>query len=129
MEMIEMATPSNPWQTAELGTLLSGLARAVVSAQDELDTHTEEATERYVEAPDGSLVLPPLAYAVKNATIEVEMAATIRDANMVCRLLDPASVALFGYQASSGMRIRLAIAPSPVLAQLKAASADEADHG
>lgn len=100
--------------TSELGDLLVGLARAVVRAQDELDAHAADLTTTYMQLPDGTLALPPLAYAVKNATIDVEMAATIRNQALVCKLLDPTSVSLFGLQASAGTRVRLAIGPSAI---------------
>lgn len=100
--------------TSELGDLLVGLARAVVRAQAELDAHAADLTTQYMALPDGTLALPPLSYAVNNATIDVEMAATIRNQALVCKLLDPTSVSLFGFQASAGTRVHLAIGPSGI---------------
>jgi hypothetical protein len=101
--------------TAELGDLLCGLARSVVRAQDELDLHASRRATEYMAVPDGTLAMPPLWYTVKNAAIEVEMAAVIEGQKMICRLLNPAGVALYGYPASSGARVRICIGPSAVM--------------
>jgi len=110
-----MTTPAiDMLDTAELGELLSGLARSVVQAQDQLDIHASRQATEYAKLPDGTLAIPPLWYTVKNAVIDVEMAGVIQNQQIICRLLNPAGVALFGYQASSGVRVRIAIGPSAI---------------
>jgi hypothetical protein len=111
-----MTTPAiDMLDTAELGELLSGLARSVVQAQDQLDIHASRQATEYAKLPDGTLAIPPLWYTVKNAVIDVEMAGVIQNQQIICRLLNPAGVALFGYQASSGVRVRIAIGPSAIM--------------
>ena len=119
-------TPIDTLETAELGELLSGLARSVVQAQDQLDAHATRQATQYAQLPDGTLAIPPLWYTVKNAVIEVEMAGVIQNKQMICRLLNPAGVALFGYQASSGVRVRIAIGPNTVV-PMKVAREESSD--
>ena len=106
--------PTDILQQAELGDLLAGTAKAVVQAQDALDAHASQRVTEFVELPDGQIAVPPIWYTIKNASIEVELSATISDSHLVCRLVNPQSVSLFGYQASAGTRVRMLIASSGV---------------
>ena len=110
--------PNNPIdvvQQAELGDLLVGTAKAVVQAQNQLDAQARESVVQYLKLPDGELAIPPLWYTVKNASIEVELSATISGSQLICRTLNPHNVSLFGYQASAGTRVRLLIGPAEVV--------------
>lgn len=101
-------------EAAELGDLLCGLARSIVRAQDELDQHASRQATQYVQLPSGTLAMPPLWYTVKNAVVEVAMAGVLQSQQMICRLVNPAGVAMYGYEASSGVRVRISIGPSAV---------------
>lgn len=101
-------------QQAELGDLLGGLVKSVVAAQDQLDAHASQLATEYVDTPTGTIAIPPLWYTVKEAVVDVQMAASLEDKQFQCRLLNPASVGLYGYDASAGARIRLTIGPSGV---------------
>ena len=110
--------PQNPidlLQQAELGDLLAGTAKAVIQAQDALDAHASQRVTEFVKVRDGEIPVPPVWYTIKNASIEVELSATISDSHLVCQLVNPHNVSLFGYQASAGMRVRMLIGPSGVL--------------
>lgn len=98
-------------QEADLADLLTTTVKAVVKAQDALDDAASKSATIYAQTPAGTLALPPLWYTVKDATVEVEMSASISETGLVCRLLDPSHVALFGYQAASGTRVRLSVGP------------------
>ncbi|HVG08602.1 MAG TPA: hypothetical protein VNM67_12915 [Thermoanaerobaculia bacterium] len=39
------------------------------------------------------------------------MSASVAGSRLLCRTLDPGSVGLYGYQASSGLRVRLVLTP------------------
>jgi hypothetical protein len=107
-------------QQAELGTLVAGAVEAVVRAQAGLDEQARRRTEEYLEAPAGSLALPPLWYAFQSVSIEIQLSATVRQAaagdgggaSLVCRTVNPATVGLYGYEAASGMTVRVVIAPN-----------------
>ena len=98
-------------ESADLGQLLVGAVNAVLEAQDKLDGHAATRVEQAVLLPDGTLQLPPLWFTVEHASIEVHLAATVRKGRMQCRLVNPASVGLFGYAAASGTRVQLTLAP------------------
>ena len=104
----------------ELGHLLSTTVESVVAAQDKLDEYTLRRAREYEAAEPGTLALPPLWYTFKSVGIEIELAASVARTSspaasgaphLVCRMLDPTSVGLFGYQASSGLRVRVQLAP------------------
>lgn len=115
----------DPNQSIELGQLLAGAVSAVVEAQDVLDRHAEAQKVRYAETPDGTLAIPPLWYAFRRVDIEVELSAEFSrewvtpsgqtqgalEPRLRCRLLNPTSVGLFGYQASSGLRVQVVLEP------------------
>jgi hypothetical protein len=107
--------PSDILQQADLGDLLAGTARAVLQAQDALDAHASQRVTEFVKVPDGEIAVPPVWYTIKNASIEVELSATISDTRLVCQLVNPQNVSLFGYQASAGTRVRMLIGPSGAL--------------
>ncbi len=102
-------------QEAELGDLLCGLVRAIMQAQDTLDQHASQLATQYVDVPDGTLAIPPVWYAVKDATVELEMSASFQNTKLQCRLVNPSSVGLYGYSASAGARVRLIVGPSGVV--------------
>jgi hypothetical protein len=111
---------SAPLDSVELGQLLTSTVESVVAAQHKLDEFTlARAKEREAAAP-GELVLPPLWYTFRRVAIELEMAASVSRSvpssgaartELRCRPLDPTAVSLYGYQASSGLRVRVELAP------------------
>lgn len=120
-----MSLPDATNQSAELGQLLAGAVTAVVEAQDLLDRHAESQQFRYAETPTGKLAVPPLWYAFRRVGIDVELAAEFSqemvaptgqapaalEPRLRCRLLNPTSVSLYGYQASSGLRVQVVLEP------------------
>lgn len=108
-------------QQAELGVLLAGAVRAVASAQDVLDDHARQRAEAYRAAPPGSLTLPPLWYAFDVVTVDIELSSEVVHNNssnggpdetqLLCRTLNPLTVGLYGYSASTGTRVRVALSP------------------
>jgi hypothetical protein len=113
-------------QQAELGTLVAGAVRAVVEAQATLDEEARQRTEMYLEAPAGSLVLPPLWYAFQSVVLELELSAAVHSvaadqphaggaSQLLCRTVNPTTVGLFGYEAASGMTVRVVIAPRGIV--------------
>lgn len=95
------------FEETTLADLLTGTVKAIAQAQAALDENRRTAV--FADAPGGALVLPPVCLAIQSATIEVEMSAAIAEQSLRCRLLNPNQVALFGYQASSGLRVRLTV--------------------
>lgn len=141
---------SSPDQAVELGQLLAGAVTAVVEAQDALDAHAEQQRMRYAETPAGTLAVPPLWYAFRRVSIDVELSAEFErkmvrptpDAvatlvpRLNCRMLNPTSVGLYGYRASSGLKVHLSLEPQgfPKIKQAEEMSADaspskELNHG
>lgn len=94
-----------------LGSVIDGL----LHAQDQLNRHASERATEYVQTPSGTLAMPPLWYAFDKVRVDLEMSATVAsvgsgagtEATFLCRLVNPAAVSLFGYQASSGLRISM----------------------
>jgi hypothetical protein len=129
-----MDIPSGPDQAVELGQLLAGAVTAVVEAQDVLDAHAEQQRVRYAETPSGTLVVPPLWYAFRRVSIDVELSAEFErqmvrrtpdavatlEPRLKCRVLNPTSVGLYGYRASSGLKVHLSLEPQG-LPQIKPA--------
>lgn len=114
----------------ELGALLGGTLAAVADAQQRLDADAMARTQAWLEhggGDDGDLVPPPLWYTCRTIAVEVELAASVtrssttvapsalpsQDARLVCRPLDPLSVSLYGYRASSALRVRLLVDARP----------------
>lgn len=106
-------------QRAPLGALRAETVAGVVEAQRALDIDARARLSEMVETPEGGIVLRPLRYTIADARIEAEMAvrtvrlgpARERRVRLEARLLSPASAALFGQEASTGVRVRLRIAP------------------
>ena len=121
--MTDVTAPGVPdgTQQAELGVLLAGAVRAVASAQDVLDEHARARAEEYLAAAPGSLVVPPLWYAFDAVSLDIQVSTEVRrsaatadvpaQTQLVCRTLNPITAGLFGYTASTGTRIRVALAP------------------
>ena len=112
----------------ELGRLMSATIASVVAAQDQLDLHARERSRAYEAAEPGTLVPPPLWFTFQEVTLELELAASIARTtssavageapHLVARTLDPTAVGLYGYHASSGLRVRVTVAPQG-LAQIR----------
>jgi hypothetical protein len=112
-------------QALELGRLLAGAATAVVEAQEALDRHAEAQEMRFMETPNQRLAVPPSWFSFRRVTVDIELSAEI-DSELVgptgaapaaleprlrCRMLNPTSVGLYGYQASSGLRVAVVLEP------------------
>ena len=112
-----------PNQSAELGNLLASTIAGVVSAQEKLDQYTEQRQQAYQNAEPGQFALPPIWYLFRNVSLEMELSANVATValsddpaeegqpHLICRTLDPTMVSLYGYQASSGMRVRVEMEP------------------
>ena len=108
--------------TIELGRLVASSIESVVSAQEKLDQYTLDRAREFREAQPGDLAIPPLWYTFQDVSLEIEMSASIASTSsvaapapaphLVCRLLDPTAVGLFGYAASSGLRLRVRVGPN-----------------
>jgi hypothetical protein len=113
--------PSSTPQQAALGALLAGAVDGVLQAQRQLDTDASQRLVDFIDTPQGGLALPPLWYTLSEVRIELEVAASItrlqaRTATggavrLNARLLNPTAVGLFGYSASSGLRVQLCLSP------------------
>ena len=113
-------------QQVELGQLLANTIGSVVQAQEKLDAYTMERKKLYEAEKEGSLALPPLWYVFNNVAVELEMSATVgeegvpgkngqREPALFCRTLDPSMVSLYGYSASSGLRVKVQMEPKGFL--------------
>jgi len=112
-----------PNQSAELGNLLANTIAGVVSAQEKLDRYTEQRQQAYQNTEPGQFALPPIWYLFKNVSLEMELSANVATValsdnpneegqpHLICRTLDPTMVSLYGYQAASGMRVRVEMEP------------------
>jgi hypothetical protein len=102
-----------------LSELLAGIVDGLLHAQDRLDQHAAERATAYLETPGGTLVLPPLWHTLENIRVDLQMSASVAQATgarspsgraaavFMCRLANPASVSLFGYNASAALRISM----------------------
>jgi hypothetical protein len=109
-------------QQAALASLLTQAVEGVVAAQRRLDADALDRVTRFVETPQGGVSLPPLWFTFQQVKLTLEMAASVTrlserraDQNEVrldCRLVNPAAVSLFGYAASSGLKVELTLAPA-----------------
>jgi len=96
-----------------------GAVSAVVDAQRALDDDARLRATEFVDAPAGTLAVPPLWFALDSVSLDVEMSSqmvqsktdTGVDTSFLCRMLNPTTVGLFGYAASTGMRVRLTLSP------------------
>lgn len=106
-------------QRAALADLLAGAVDGVVQAQRRLDQDALARVAEFIDTPAGGVALPPLWYTLSDVGIELELAASVarleaRPAGPVrldARLLNPTSVSLFGFSASSGLRVSLRLSP------------------
>lgn len=111
-------------EAVELGNLLANSVAGVVKAQENLDRYTELRRQAYEASEPGQFALPPIWYLFKRVSLEMELSATVASfpgdndtangqgqPHLLCRTLDPNMVSLYGYQASSGMRIRVEMEP------------------
>ncbi len=110
------ATPLPPGRTLLLGTLLADAVQGVVTAQRRLDDDAVARATRFVQAPQGDVVLPPLWYTFSDVQLQLELASvatrsTAGGVQLACQLLNPAAVSLFGYAAASGLRVAVRLAP------------------
>jgi hypothetical protein len=103
----------------ELGNLLATTIESVVSAQSKLDDYTLQRAREFEATEPGTLAIPPLWFTFQDVMVELEMSASVSRvagadggrSQLVCRTLEPTAVGLFGYQASSGLRVRVRVAP------------------
>ena len=110
-------------EPVELGNLLSNSIADVVRAQENMDLYTEKRQQAYQNAEPGEFAIPPVWYLFRRVSIEMELSASVAaialsddvseegQPHIVCRTLDPTMVSLYGYQASSGMRVRVEMEP------------------
>ncbi len=110
-------------EAVELGNLLANTIASVVSAQEQLDLYTENRRRAFEQSEDGEFALPPVWYLFKHVRLDLELSgsvARVRPANqpdkaaqphLVARTLNPSMVSLYGYQASSGLRVSVDIEP------------------
>ncbi len=119
MSMIDNIKPKN--EAVELGQLLSNTIGSVVQAQEKLDQYTQQRKQAYLAAEAGELALPPLWYVFSNVAIEMELSASVAEVYnqdteksepyILSRTLNETSVGLYGYQASSGLKVRVLLTP------------------
>jgi len=110
-------------EPVELGNLLSNSIADVVRAQEKLDLYTAQRQQAYQDAEPGQFALPPVWYLFRRVSLEMELSASVATValsdnadeegqpHLVCRTLEPSMVSLYGYQASSGMRVRVEMEP------------------
>lgn len=107
-------------ESVELGHLLANSIAGVVRAQENLDRYTEQRRQAYEAADPGEFALPPVWYLFKHVSLEMELSATVASypeslqnggPHLLCRTLNPNMVSLYGYQASSGMKVRVDMEP------------------
>jgi len=109
-----------PGKAIALAQILAGAVEGVVQAQRQLDEDALSRVTSFVDTPPGGLALPPLWYTLSDVGIELEMSASVAQlgvqpagaaVRLDARLLNPTSVSLFGFSASSGMRVSLRLSP------------------
>lgn len=107
-----------------LSQLLGGIVDGLLSAQERLDRHAAGTATTFLQTPAGTLEMPPLWYTFRDIRIDLEMSASVaavpslepqaaRDVSFLCRLVNPASVSLFGYEASAALRISMTLGVTP----------------
>lgn len=109
-----------PGESTALAHILAGAVEGVVQAQRRLDEDALARVTAFIDTPAGGLALPPLWYTLSDVAIELELSASVArlDARptgaavrLDARLLNPMSVSLFGFSASSGLRVSLRLSP------------------
>lgn len=112
--------PQVPGQATALAQILAGAVEGVVQAQRRLDEDALSRITDFIDTPPGGLALPPLWYTLSDVGIELEMSASVArlgvgpagaGVRLDARLLNATSVSLFGFSASSGMRVSLRLSP------------------
>jgi hypothetical protein len=107
-------------QATALAQILAGAVDGVVQAQRQLDADALTRVAQFIDTPAGGLTLPPLWYTFSDVGIELEMSASVARLDLQprggavrldARLLNPTAVSLFGFSASSGMRVSLRLSP------------------
>jgi hypothetical protein len=107
-------------QATALAQILAGAVDGVVQAQRKLDEDALARVTDFIDTPAGGLSLPPLWYTLSDVGIELEMSASVARLDLQprggavrldARLLNPTAVSLFGFSASSGMRVSLRLSP------------------
>lgn len=119
-----MASPLSGVASVELGELVASAVGSVVEAQSRLDADALRRTEAFLESSDEAAP-PPLWYTCRNVSIEIQLSARVEGRAtaisrpaLLCRTVNPTGVALYGYQASAGLRLRLHLEGSgPMLAR------------
>jgi hypothetical protein len=118
-------------QQVPLGVLLAEAVAGVVQAQRVLDEDAQSRVHSYFDAPQGETVLPPLWFTFGQVKIELELASAVaraqgvpsgtpvgrREVQLMGRMLNPTAVSLFGYAASSGLRVSLTLEPRGLRAE------------
>lgn len=112
-------------QPVELGRLLTTTIASVIQAQEQMDYYTEQRRLAFESAPEGSLVLPPLWYVFSDVAIEMELSASVAEvrnnesgeikSHIITSMLNTTSVGLYGYQAASGLKVRVQLAPQGIV--------------
>ena len=88
-----------------------------------MDHYTEQRRQAYENTEPGQFALPPVWYLFRRVSLEMELSTSVAKValsdnpveegqpHLVCRTLDPTMVSLYGYQASSGTRVRVEMEP------------------
>lgn len=119
----------------EMGALLTGAVSAVVEAQVALDEDSLRRTTDWLDSEAGTVVPPPMWWSLSSVALELQTSVTVRrtqtgQSRLACRTLDPRSVSLYGYEASSGLRMRLLVErQGPVRPRPPDEGATEGDAG
>jgi hypothetical protein len=115
--MAAAGTPPLPGRPFALGALLGDAVAGVVQAQRRLDDDALHRAGVFAQAPQGTLVLPPLWYTFSDVQVQLEVATVASElksgggVQLACQLLNPTAVSLFGHAAASGLRVSLRLAP------------------
>lgn len=107
--------------TTEFGELIAQTINSVVAAQERMDQYALARRKAYESATPGDLVLPPLWYQFKQVDLELELSARVErieipgeavlTPHLKCATLNPTTVSIYGYQAASGMRVKIQVEP------------------
>ena len=104
-------------QAVELGELLARTVVSVAAAQEALDRHATARLDAIERGDEDAPRVPPLWYTFTEVTLEVALSASVERASgsvpprLMSRPVDPRQVSLYGYQAASGLMVRLRLAP------------------
>jgi len=104
----------------ELGRFLADTLGAVAAAQQQLDEATAQRVELYRQRAPAEFAVPPLWHVFNKVEVEIAMSAQISqvrsssgvlEPRLFSRTVTPSSVALYGYQASAGLIVRVSMEP------------------